>query len=335
MSNSSLVTYRRITRHRDHPRRHKIDTITIHCYVGQVTAKQGCDYFASTDREASANYVVGYDGSIGLSVDERDRSWASANAANDNRAVTIEVACEPVHPYAVTEKAYAALIDLVADICRRNHIKKLLWQGDKNLIGQVGKQNMTVHRWFCATACPGKYLYDHMGDIAAQVNHKLGGKPARKPMGKIEKGDKVHIADMATWYGGEEIPDWVKKKSWVVSEMTGDRAVLDAGGLNSPIHTRYLRKVGEEVPKLHKPKEPPRSITLRVQEVRRGDDTPSARMVMACLKYRGYLRADVNSDSVFDKVAETALKKLQQRYGLKADGICGAKTWPYLTGEKR
>ena len=113
MSNSPLVTYTRITKNKTSHRNHAIDTITIHCIVGQWTAKQGCDYFATTDRECSANYVVGKDGSIGLSVDEKDRSWCSSNGTNDNRAITIEVASDTTHPYAVTAKAYAALLDLV------------------------------------------------------------------------------------------------------------------------------------------------------------------------------------------------------------------------------
>lgn len=98
MSNSALVTYTRITKNKTSPRNHAIDTITIHCIVGQWTAKQGCDYFATTDRQCSANYVVGKDGSIGLSVDEKDRSWCSSNGTNDNRAITIEVASDTTHP---------------------------------------------------------------------------------------------------------------------------------------------------------------------------------------------------------------------------------------------
>ena len=98
MSNSTLAGYTRITKNRTSPRNHKIDTITIHCYVGQVTAKQGCDYFATTDRECSANYVVGKDGSIGISVEEKDCSWCSSNEANDQRAVTIEVAQNTLTP---------------------------------------------------------------------------------------------------------------------------------------------------------------------------------------------------------------------------------------------
>ena len=173
-TNSSLVTYKRLTNNRTSPRNHVIDTITIHCIVGQWTAKQGCDYFATTDRQCSANYVVGEDGSIGLSVEEKDRSWCSSNAANDNRAITIEVASDTSHPYVVTDKAYESLIKLVADICKRNGIKKLLWKADKSLVGQVDKQNMTVHRWFANKDCPGEYLYERHSDIAEKVNALLG-----------------------------------------------------------------------------------------------------------------------------------------------------------------
>lgn len=195
MSNSPLVTYTKITSNKNSPRNHAIDTITIHCIVGQWTAKQGCDYFASTDRQCSANYVVGKDGSIGLSVEEKDRSWCSSNAANDHRAITIEVASDTTHPYAVTDKAYAALVDLVTDICRRNGIKKLLWKGDKSLVGQVDKQNMTVHRWFANKACPGDYLYSRHGNIAAEVNKRLGTttEPEEKPSGSFSVGDIVQF----------------------------------------------------------------------------------------------------------------------------------------------
>lgn len=180
MSNSPLVTYKNLTKNHSGKRTHKIDTITIHCYVGQVTAKQGCDYFATTTRKVSSNYVVGKDGSIGLSVDEANRSWCSSNESNDQRAITIEVACDTKHPYAVTDKAYAALINLVADICKRNGIKKLLWEGNKSLIGNVARQNMTAHRWFAATACPGDYLYNRFDDIAAEVNERLGTAVPKK-----------------------------------------------------------------------------------------------------------------------------------------------------------
>lgn len=194
-TNSSLVTYKRISPNKTSPRNHAIDTITIHCIVGQWTAKQGCDFFATTDKDCSANYVVGKDGSIGLSVEEKDRSWCSGNRSNDHRAITIEVASDTTHPYAVTDAALKALIELVADICKRNNIKELKWKGDKSLIGQVDKQNMTVHRWFENKACPGDYLYGKHSYIAEQVNKKLcvsDNKPTSDGL-KFKNGDIVNF----------------------------------------------------------------------------------------------------------------------------------------------
>lgn len=190
MSNSPLVSYTNITKNRTSPRNHAIDTITIHCIVGQWTAKQGCDYFATTDRECSTNYVVGKDGSIGLSVPEADCSWCSSNRANDHRAITIEVASDTEHPYAVTDAAYAALIKLIADICKRNGIKKLIWSTNKaDRVNHSNGCNMTVHRDYANKACPGQYLYDRHGAIAAAVNELLGSgttQPSEAAPGAVQ-----------------------------------------------------------------------------------------------------------------------------------------------------
>ena len=172
MANSPLTTYTKVAKYYQN-RYTAIDTITIHCYVGQVTAEEGCNYFANIDRVASANYVVGYDGSIGSSVPESYASYCSSNWSNDGRAVTIEVACERTHPYEVTDEAFEALVKLCADICIRNHIPKLLWRADPSLVGQVDLQNMTVHRWFDAKACPGEHLYNRHYEIAYRVNQIL------------------------------------------------------------------------------------------------------------------------------------------------------------------
>ena len=126
-TNSSLVNVTLLSPNHSGQRTHAIDTITIHCFVAQVTAQRGCEVFQPKDREASCNYVVGYDGSIGLCVEEKNRSWCTSSNSNDQRAITIEVASDNKEPYAVTDKAYNALIELVTDICRRNGIAKLKW----------------------------------------------------------------------------------------------------------------------------------------------------------------------------------------------------------------
>ena len=174
MSNSPLVTYTRISPNRTSPRNQEIDTVSIHCVVGQCSVEALGSHFASPSLDASSNYGVGYDGKIGMYVEEKDRSWCTSNQANDHRAITIEVASDTFHPYRVNEKAYAALIDLLVDICQRNpKLNRLRWKGDKSLIGKVDQQNMTVHRWFANKACPGDYLYNLHDKIAAEVNARL------------------------------------------------------------------------------------------------------------------------------------------------------------------
>ena len=182
MSNSSLVSYTKISPNKTSPRNHEIDTITIHCVVGQCSVETIGNVFAPTSRQASSNYGIGPDGRIGMYVEEKDRSWCSSSGSNDNRAITIEVASDTTEPYAVTDAAYEALIKLCADICKRNGIKKLLWKADKSLIGQVDKQNMTVHRWFANKSCPGEYLYSRHSDIANRVNAILGSSNEEKPV---------------------------------------------------------------------------------------------------------------------------------------------------------
>lgn len=191
MTNSPLVNYTRISPNRNSPRKKPIDTITIHCVVGQCSVETLGSIFAPSSRQASSNYGVGYDGRIGMYCEEKDRSWCTSSAANDHRAITIEVASDTTHPYAVNDKAYAALIELVADICKRNGIKKLVCSTDKNIrVNHLNGCNMTVHRDYANKSCPGDYLYQRQSDIAAKVNKILGAteKPVETPSDASDGG---------------------------------------------------------------------------------------------------------------------------------------------------
>ena len=183
MSNSPLVVYTKLSPCKSHPRNHVIDTITIHCMAGNMSIESCGALFQKKSRETSSNYGIGSDGRIALYVNEEDRSWCTSSRSNDNRAITIEVANDggANTGWHVSDKAMASLINLLVDICQRNNIKELKWKADKNLIGQVDKQNMTVHRWFAAKDCPGDYLYGAHSQIAAEVNKRLSGGTSAKP----------------------------------------------------------------------------------------------------------------------------------------------------------
>lgn len=170
MRNSKLVNYTKLTPHCTKNRKHKIDTITIHHMAGNITVETCGQVFQT--RQASTNYGVDGRGRVGLYVDEGDRAWSTANPANDNRAVNIEVAnCGSAPDWPVSDAAYAKLIELVADICRRNGIEKLVWgENRSDRVNHRNGCNMTVHQDFMATSCPGPYLLERMPQIAAEVN---------------------------------------------------------------------------------------------------------------------------------------------------------------------
>jgi len=163
-----------------------IDRITPHCVVGQMSAGGLGSWFAKSSTQASSNYGIGYDGKIGLYVDESDRSWCTSSAANDQRAITIECASETYSPYAMKDAVYQSLIKLCVDICKRYGKTKLLWINDKTkaLAYKPASDEMliTVHRWFANKSCPGDWLYSRLGDLAAKVTEQITPpKPTPQP----------------------------------------------------------------------------------------------------------------------------------------------------------
>ena len=196
-TNSPLVSYTKLSPNHSGQRTHSIDRITPHCVVGQATAEHIAEIFEPTSRQASCNYGIGRDGRIALIVEEKNRSWCSSSKENDQRAITIEVASDSTHPYAFRDEAYAALITLCIDICKRNGKKKLLWLADKaktlayNPVAD--EMLLSVHRWFANKSCPGDWMYARMGELAAKVTAALGGDDSTvQPVAKegLTKGDK-------------------------------------------------------------------------------------------------------------------------------------------------
>lgn len=173
VSNSPLVKYTKLSPNHSGLRNHKIDTITPHCVVGHLSLQTLGNVFLEPSHQASSNYGVNDAGEIGMFVEEKNRSWCSYSGKNDNRAVTIEIASDRVPPYKITSGAMQGLINLSVDICKRNGIPKLIWENNKALIGEIDKQNITIHRWFYNTICPGDYIISQLGHVASEVNKIL------------------------------------------------------------------------------------------------------------------------------------------------------------------
>ena len=121
----------------------KIEYIAIHHMAGILTAKQCGAIFQNGNRKASSNYGIGKDADVGLFVDEANTSYCNSNWDSNCKSVTIEVSnCSLGGNYPVSDNVLNKLIELVADIAKRNNItlvkgKTLVW-----------------HRMYTATTCP-------------------------------------------------------------------------------------------------------------------------------------------------------------------------------------
>lgn len=248
-TNSSLVLYTRISPNRNSPRNQAITKITIHHMAGIMSVEEFGALVANAGRQMSANYAIGNDGRIGLFCPESDRSWCSSSAWNDNRAVTIEVsnsAYGDASGWPIGEKAYASLIKLCVDICKRNNIQKLEFTGNQN-------GSLTYHYMFAATACPGPWIKAHTDDICKRVNAQLTPAPSSGASGTFQKGDLVKLKSNAKYYDGGAIPAWVLQMNWYIDSINGDRAVLgkdENGGydIQSPVKTSDLIMVKSVTP---------------------------------------------------------------------------------------
>lgn len=303
MSNSSLVSYTKISPNKTVPRNHKIDRITIHHMAGNLSVETCGNVFAPSSRQASSNYGIGSDGRVGMYVEEKDRSWCSSSKANDHRAVTIEVADDGRNPWHCSDAAMNTLVELCADICRRNGIPELIYTGDT-------RGNLTMHKWFAATDCPGSFLESKFQWIADEVNKKLGvsSSPSIPEIDNqstyaVQKGDTLYSISKRF----NMSVDQLKTLNGLVSNTIYVGQVLKVSGTAS---------VPTPTPQPAPPKPSGNPIVKDGQVHARNFAAPG----LSADGIRG-----VNTKKAGIKVLQQAMN-LDYRAGLSVDGIWGTKS---------
>lgn len=187
----------------------KIQKITIH-HMYMVTDIETCGrVFQRVGRKGSSNYGIGLDGRIGLYVNEADTPWTDSNWDSNCMSVTIENSNSSLEaPYPVSDATLNSLIKLVADIAKRNDLGNLV----------VG-QNLTWHRMYANTSCPGDYLIGKMQYICDEANKINNEEPTPTDL-KIEKIDRKSIVlnknaslwnlDFKNWDDAKSVKDYEK-----------------------------------------------------------------------------------------------------------------------------
>ena len=249
-TNSALVTHTKLVKGHSNPRNREIGGITIHQNAGVASVQNLLDYAYNTTRQMSFNYCVN-DYDVGLCVEEKNRAWTSSNAANDHRCVTIEVCNSSTGgQWPISDASMETLIKLCADICKRNGIPKLYFDGTTN-------GTLTRHNMFANTNCPGPYIEAHTQYICDEVNKLLGVETDDTPAPEKEtyevvvplkgyytaadavSGNDPRVSvDPGTYYVYNETSEavnvtksqsspgaWIKKADNVLQESTNDNPI--------------------------------------------------------------------------------------------------------------
>ena len=311
--------------------------ITPHCIVGKVNVERAKTLFASSTREASANYVVAEDGIVGI-VDEDDRSWCSGGKykagevhngtvltetgrTNDFHAITIEVSSDSTSPYTISAQAEQNLIKLMADIAKRNNLGKLVWKADPSLIGKPSEQNVTVHRWFDNRSCPGDYMYSRLGYICEQANILNG---------YIEQGE-VHTERSEVCTDTQGIQDTIEytvKKGDTLSKIAKTYGVTQTE-LQSINGIKDANKiyVGQKI-KIPTSKQGIKKEVLTVPSslpnLHKGSQGEAVKQLQHCLNV--LMSASLVEDGDFGKNTDKAFRNWQNKSNLKVDGYYGGKS---------
>lgn len=146
--------------------------------------------------------------------------------------------------------SYAALLDLVTDICKRNGIKRLVWSTRKNdRVNHLNGCNMTVHRDYANKSCPGDYLYNRHGQIAAEVNKRLGitdagGSAGGQTSGNTETGLKV--GDVVDFKGTQHYTSAAAKDAKTCKPGKATITAIAAGKVH-PYHLKAVSGGGSTV----------------------------------------------------------------------------------------
>jgi len=216
---------------------YKVCKITPHHMAGVLSGEQCAKMFQNEGRQASANYCIGNDGEIVLSVAEENRAWTSANQENDCQAITIEVSnCENGGDWRVSDAAWNSLVKLCVDICKRYNFR-LIYDGTKN-------GSLTRHNMFVATSCPGPYLQSRFQELADTVNAQLDEKVESTPSVPSERKSNETIAQeviQGLWGNGED------RRNRLISAGYNYQTIQDIVNSLMNSHSLNTKKSNEQI----------------------------------------------------------------------------------------
>ena len=296
---------------------YKICKITPHHAAGVISAEQLAKIFQNPNRQASANYCIGNDGTIIGGVDESNRAWTSSSRSNDFQSITIEVSnCSTGGEWPISDASWNSLVNLCVDICKRYNFR-LSYDGTKN-------GSLTTHDMFANTNCPGPYLKGRMQELANTVNTKLdeNSESNSEDNSAIDTTKDIYNDGLVNCI--YDIQEWLNRHYNTGLELDNiygprTKAAL-IKGLQAELNTQYNK--GLAVDGIWGTKTYNACIN-----VKQGAEGNITMLIQMALFIKGY---NLSMDKKFGADTTAKVKEFQKANGLSVDGIVGKNTFKAL-----
>lgn len=243
----------------------------------------------------------------------RDKNYSKEDNGLDNKELERLHKTDSVGPFAVTgcSLAIESLKIVMADI-KTNH------PDIYSTLGTAGMRSVRLQR----SKKPTKKISNHAWGTA--IDLKIDGLLDPYRDGKTQHGLTLiaPIFNKHGWYWGGAF----RAEDAMHFEVSKERLLeWHNAGLLGPVSTR---RPEAKIPETTRPASTSSSHHRAITDwLQRGDRGPKVVRLQEALKSREY---NLNSDGVFGRQTEFALKDFQRKHGLPANGIVGPKTAAYL-----
>ena len=217
-----------------------IDMIPLYLSEGEIEGIAGDIAFAQSCLEtgnfwfAGSNVTLDQNNFCGMGVTSGNKKGNSFETPQ----IGIRAQIQHLKAYANTEPLVNECVDPRFRYVKRGCAEYVEWLGIQ--------ENPSGKGWAAGAGYGNKILRILKNVRETEITQpEIVSAEPKKEEAKLQVGDLVSLTNDAKYYDGSDIPSWVKKQSWYIKSLSGDRVVIDENegrthNIKSPVNSEYL-----------------------------------------------------------------------------------------------
>ena len=217
-----------------------IDMIPLYLSEGEIEGIAGDIAFAQSCLEtgnfwfAGSNVTLDQNNFCGMGVTSGNKKGNSFETPQ----IGIRAQIQHLKAYANTDPLVNECVDPRFRYVKRGCAEYVEWLGTQ--------ENPSGKGWAAGAGYGSKILriLKNVRETEITQPEIISSEPKKEEI-VFQVGDLVSLTSDAKYYDGSDIPSWVKKQSWYIKSISGDRVVIDENegrthSIKSPVNSEYL-----------------------------------------------------------------------------------------------